>query len=375
MKPQFRAMRAGLVLSCLLCTAALGDPPPDATYTYDVLGRLIRVEYTGGSSVTYSYDSAGNRTSVAYGALNHAPTANPDNVATTIRRALSFDPRANDTDPDNDALTIASASAPSQGAVVVNSGQTLTYTPNSTFPTGNTGTDTFTYQLTDGHGHAVTGTVTVTVTDRPPLVAPDTVGLQGNTTANFTPMSNDSDPDGDTLTITSPNGTAMSTPHGSVVRSGQHLLYTPTTGFTGTDVFNYSVSDGHSNTVSATETMNVGLADQPPVAVTDFAYISDYPLPHHTVVPTVTIDPRQNDTDVDGDALTIVGVSQPASGLATVSYTGTTVTYTYNTAVSNLDTTDVFTYQLSDGHNPAVTGTVNVSVFVDDGGGGGGGGN
>jgi YD repeat-containing protein len=373
MKAQFRAVRAGLLLSCILCTAALGDPPPDATYTYDVLGRLIRVEYTGGSSVTYNYDSAGNRTSVAYGALNHAPTANPDSIATTIKRAVTFDPRINDTDPDNDPLTISSPSAPSQGTVVVNSGQTLTYTPNPTFPTGNTGTDTFTYQLTDGHGHAVTGTVTMTVTDRPPLVMPDTVGAQGNATTSFLPMANDSDPDGDHIAISVPTTTPMNTLHGSVVKSGQQLLYTPNAGFMGTDTFSYSVSDGHSNMVSALETMNVGLPDQPPVAVSDYAYVSDYPLPHQTVTPWVKIDPRQNDTDADGDALTVVGVSQPASGLATATYTGTSVTYTYNTAVSNLDMTDTFTYQLSDGHNPPVTGTVKVTVYVEAGGDGGGG--
>lgn len=72
----------------------------------------------------------------------------------------------NDTDADNDALTVAAVvQAPAQGTAVVDTGgQTITYTPPADWP----GVTTFTYRVTDGSGTAVaTVTVTVAPANRP----------------------------------------------------------------------------------------------------------------------------------------------------------------------------------------------------------------
>jgi Tol biopolymer transport system component len=66
---------------------------------------------------------------------------------------------ANDTDSDGDPLTVASATQTANGAVVLNTNNTVSYTPNAGF----SGTDTFTYTASDGRGGTATGTVTVTV--------------------------------------------------------------------------------------------------------------------------------------------------------------------------------------------------------------------
>jgi hypothetical protein len=66
----------------------------------------------------------------------------------------------NDTDPDADALTIASVTQGAHGAVA-NNGSSVSYTSNTNF----IGTDTFTYTVDDGHSHTDTATVTVTVVD------------------------------------------------------------------------------------------------------------------------------------------------------------------------------------------------------------------
>jgi hypothetical protein len=58
------------VLAAGLCAAALAAPPAHAgsvSFTYDALGRLASTVYSNGSStttITYSYDPGGNRTSV-----------------------------------------------------------------------------------------------------------------------------------------------------------------------------------------------------------------------------------------------------------------------------------------------------------------------
>jgi hypothetical protein len=72
---------------------------------------------------------------------------------------------------------------------------------------------------------------------------------------NISVLGNDSDPDGDTLSVTSASNPA----HGSVVVNADGTVtYTPDPGFTGTDTFTYTISDGNGGTDTATVTVNVG---------------------------------------------------------------------------------------------------------------------
>lgn len=355
---------AGLV--CLSISPALATD--DVTYTYDVLGRLVRVDYASGSTVLYNYDAAGNRTSVVYGGVNSAPAANADSYSTNAKTGVTFDPRANDTDADSDALTISAVGTPAHGTVVNNSGQSLTYTPASTFPAvgSATGTDSFSYTIDDGHGHTPSGTITVTVTNRGPTATNDTVATNFNTPKSFDPRANDFDPDADTLNITSPTTTAMATTHGSVVANGggTQLTYTPTTGWSGTESFNYTITDNHTHTATAAVTMTVSPQNQQPDARNDNGTFTYYTTGTERVTPIVTLDPRSNDTDPDGDALSVTAVTQPTSGAAHTSYTSTSVTYTYNTDVHVLETTDTFTYTISDGAGHTDTATVTIVITV-----------
>lgn len=67
-----RNITAGLLAFCLFV------PPAHAgsiTYSYDVLGRLVRVTYPNGAIVQYAYDANGNRTSyIVTGSPNVPPT-------------------------------------------------------------------------------------------------------------------------------------------------------------------------------------------------------------------------------------------------------------------------------------------------------------
>ncbi len=79
--------------------------------------------------------------------VNHAPVAVADAATTAEDTAVTIAVLANDTDRDDDALSIRSVGAALHGTVVI-VGQQVTYTPAANY----NGADTFTYVATDGHG-------------------------------------------------------------------------------------------------------------------------------------------------------------------------------------------------------------------------------
>ena len=128
-------------------------------------------------------------------------------------------------------------------------------------------------------------------------------------------LSNDSDPDGDVLSVSAVTQAA----HGSVavITDGidvGKVRYTPQANFFGADTFTYTVSDGKS-TATAAVTITVSNVNDPPVAVNDSVI-----TPEDTAV---SVDVRLNDTDVDGDTLSVTGLSTPGKGTAILLTTGT----------------------------------------------------
>ncbi len=102
---------------------------------------------------------------------NTPPVAASDVFTTEVGVALELDVLSNDTDADNDSLTITSTTFPSNGGVALDpSTNTLTYTPDANF----TGTDTLTYTISDGNGGQDTATITIGVGDVDiPLIVDD----------------------------------------------------------------------------------------------------------------------------------------------------------------------------------------------------------
>jgi hypothetical protein len=251
----------------------------------------------------------------------------------------------NDRDDDGSIVpgSVVVISGPANGVTSVNSANGLiTYTPNLNF----NGIDTFTYQVCDNDGDCDTATVTVTVhpINDPPVAVDDTATTDDTTPITITVLSNDSDPDGDPLTVISV-GTPTS---GTVaINLDNTITYTPTTGITGTHTFTYTIRDSSGLTDTATVTITINGA---PVAVDDTASV---PEDTFTVV-----DVLFNDTDPNGDTLTVISVSTPMSGTANINVPGYTVTYTPN---PDFYGTDIFTYTISDG---SLTDTATVTVTV-----------
>ena len=197
-------------------------------------------------------------------AVNAPPVAVDDATITPQDTPVDVDVVANDTDPDpEDTLSVTAVTAPSNGAAMITPGSstTVTYIPDLAF----NGADTFDYTVSDGTVTA-TGTVTVTVTtaNEPPDAANDHAATYENTPVDIDVVDNDSDPDGDPLSVvavTAPsNGTAMITPGSSTT-----VTYIPDLAFTGVDSFDYTVSDG---TVTDTGTVTVNVGPAPPTGLT-----------------------------------------------------------------------------------------------------------
>ena len=169
---------------------------------------------------------------------NGGPVANPDVATTAEDEDVTIDVVANDTDPSGQPLTVTSATA-GNGEVNLNSDGTITYSPFSDF----NGTDTITYTVTDPDGNTSTSTVAVTVTpvnDAPEAMS-DAAATPLDTPVIIDVLANDTDPDGDVLSIvgvpTSADGAVVVNPDGTIT-------FTPNPGFIGSAVINYTMTDG-----------------------------------------------------------------------------------------------------------------------------------
>jgi hypothetical protein len=161
-------------------------------------------------------------------------------------------------------------------------------------------------------------------------------------------LANDTDPDGDTLSVES----VADPPNGAAVVEGDAVRYTPDPGFTGTDAFTYVAADGEGGTDGATVTVNVNApGNQSPVASDDAAQ-TDMGVP-------VLVSVLANDTDPDDDPLFIAAVGSPLNGTAVVE--GDAIRYT---PAAGFTGNDAFTYTAADGRGGTDAAEVTVTVHT-----------
>lgn len=179
-----------------------------------------------------------------------------------------------------------------------------------------------------------------------PTANDDTATVDEDTSASINVLANDTDPDGDPLSVTS-----ASAEHGLVtIGSDGTLTYTPDPDYNGEDTITYTITDGKGGTDTATVGVTVNPVNDDPVAVDDTAAV-DFNT-------ATTIDVLYNDTDVDGDTLSILGTPVALHGTVSVNPDGTLV-YTPETGYSGPDT---ITYEVTDGNGGTDTAVVDVTV-------------
>ena len=185
-------------------------------------------------------------------------------------------------------------------------------------------------------------------TNAPPLAVDDAAETAEDTPVTIAVLTNDSDPDGDTLTVAGvsepAHGTAVLTETGAV-------RYTPEPNFNGTDGFTYVVGDGSGLTAQAAVDVTVRPVNDPPEAVDDAAETAE-----DTPVNIAVLD---NDSDPDGDPLTVAEVSAPAHGTAVLTEAGT-VQYAPE---PDYHGPDRFTYVVSSGSGLTARAAVEVTVL------------
>jgi MYXO-CTERM domain-containing protein len=277
------------------------------------------------------------------------PIANNDAATVTEDTSVTITVRANDSDPDGDTITVTAVSDPPRGtAAISGSGATVTYTPDANY----FGSDSFTYTLSDGRGGSDTATVTVTVTNAPdaPVAIDDAASTPEDTAVDVNVVANDVDVDGNTLRVTSvgvpAHGTASII---SVAGVPTTIRYTPTANYNGSDSLTYVVDDGTGRSDTGTLTITVQARPDAPVAVDDSASTNEDAA--------VNVAVLTNDFDVDGNTLSIVRVSDPAHGSASIS--GTSVRYVPD---ANYNGSDTFTYTIDDTTGREATAMVTVSI-------------
>ncbi len=228
-----------------------------------------------------------------------------EGVANTIS-AVSL--LANDSDLDADTLSIVSVQGAVNGTVSLVGGNVV-FTPTS----GYVGTASFTYTLSDGRGGSDTATVNLLVgrSNQAPTLGDDSSMTKMNTAISIATsalLANDSDADGDAMTLVSVQGAT----NGTVSLSGSNVVFTPVTGFEGAASFNYTVRDALGATSTATVNVTVGSATAPSMVVTK----SLVAVAHGTGGTSVKFPIITKLVDTDGSETLSIKVSNVPTGLS-----------------------------------------------------------
>jgi hypothetical protein len=279
--------------------------------------------------------------------VNHKPSIVPHALTTDEDMAVSIDLLTGAVDPDSGTtLTVTDVSGTVNGSVSL-SGSTATFTPETNY----FGAGSFSYTVSDGNGGAATATVSVTVisVNDPPVAIDDAITiLEDAAPTPIDVLANDSDvetPRADLVVMTFTQGTKGAVSAGT----GQMLLYTPAANANGVDTFTYTTRDADGDTATATVTVTITPVNDAPVAADDSLTIAEDTAG--------TVNVLANDTDVDGDLLSVQSFTQGAHGVVSAVSGG--LRYT---PAANYYGPDAFTYVVSDGDGATATASVTVTV-------------
>ncbi|EML0286864.1 tandem-95 repeat protein [Vibrio parahaemolyticus] len=254
------------------------------------------------TEVSFTFDIIDDEDQVVSGSanldilpINDAPNAENDVITTEEDTSVTIDVLVNDSDVEGDALSIQSASVPSeQGSVDIVDGK-LVFTPAENF----NGEATITYIVTDGDlTDEAKVTVTVTPVNDSPVAVDDTTSIQEDTAVTIDVLPNDTDVDGDKLSIQS---ASVPEAQGKVEIVDGKLVFTPAENFNGDAEIAYIVTDGQlTDEAKVTVTVNP-VDDAPTIKVDAVESITEDAVSTDTVVATLTV----SDTDTPEDQLTV----------------------------------------------------------------------
>lgn len=229
------------------------------------------------------------------------PSLHADVASTAEDTPVIIDVLANDTPSGLEIRALSPA--PASGSASITSNR-IRYVPAS----NHSGTVTFGYRACDGLGRCAESTVAVRIepVNDSPTARNDSASVDAGRSVSIDVLANDSDPDGDRLSVTS----VGSSDKGVATTSGSAVAYTARPGTSGTDSFTYRVCDPGGACAQATVTVTIRAVQRPPNAVDDTATYHPGGRPR-------SVDVLANDSHPDGvafDMSSLEVLSGPTNG-------------------------------------------------------------
>jgi hypothetical protein len=352
----------------------IGSDPDGDALTYNVVtgpshGRLSgtapKLTYTpepnfnGTDSFTFiindgTVDSIPTTVIIVVTAVNDPPTA--DDTCVTTQEDTYVSITLAGCDPDGDVLVYSVVKEPSNGKLS-GTGPNLSYTPNENF----NGSDSFTFKVNDGTTDSAEATVSIKLLpvndpptasyagtifrESPPVARDDNVATEEDSPVSIKLAGYDANEDELTYTIvTGPS-------HGKLSGTAPNVSYTPNKNFSGKDSFTFKVNDETAESPVATVSITVMAVNDTPSAKNDRVSTEEDK-------PISVIDVLTNDTDEDGDSLSVAAVTQGKHGSVAIN-TDNTISYTPK---KNFFGSDSFTYTVCDSKGGSKKATVSVKV-------------
>ncbi len=341
-------------------------------------------EFFGDDSFSYAATDANGDLDIAIvevtinQAASGIPIATDDEASTTENTPVIIDVLSNDSGLADTPITVTISGDPTTGSVVVESDNTVTYTPNEEFY----GSDSFNYTITDNNGDNDVALVSVNIeqdnsgneenedengneeddnneegdnddnegTNYLPVAIDDETTTDENTSVNIQVLNNDTglqdEPVIVTIAVTSENGTTE-------VNDDNSITFTPDEGFTGETSFSYTVTDTDGDSDNANVSVFVRkVNNSTPVAEDDYTT---------TIINTpVNIDVLINDSGMDDLPLTIT-LSKSTNGSTLIVEENNTITFT---PAFDYVGQSSFLYAVTDADGDQASATVTIDVLT-----------
>jgi len=253
-------------------TTVTFDPGTDFDYLDEGETATVSFDYT------ISDGNGGTDTATVMVTVNGVDDpleAAPDSATTDSKNAITVDVLANDGDPDDadNPITLTAVTQPTKGSVSIVNNQAV-FNPDGEFDdllVGQSATVVFNYTVTNADGAEENESATITINgggnSAPNAVDDDGGTVFSDEVVTITALSNDTDPDSDTLEIIGfgqPQfGQVSLNGAGDLVFNGNNDFDHIADGESTTVTFDYTISDGQGHTDTATVTIEVQ-KDHPP---------------------------------------------------------------------------------------------------------------
>ena len=327
-------------------TYSIVTPPAHGTLSCNNCANPVytpNANYTGTDSFTFkandgALDSNIATVSITVTPVPDAPIANAASIVVAEDSFVSF--TLTGSDPDGPTTLTYNIVTPPAHGTLTGTAPNLTYTPDPNY----NGSDSFTFTVNDGSltSSAVTVSITVTPVNDASVASNATITTAEDTQVGI-PLAA-TDIDGDALTysiVTLPaHGTLSCT-------NCANPIYTPDLNYFGPDSFTFKANDGTVDSNVATVSITITPVNDAPVADNQSVTVQE-----DTAKGIILTG-----SDVEGDPITFIIVTQPSFGVLTG--TGANVTYTPNT---NYNGQDSFTFKVNDGTTDSNIATVSINV-------------